>query len=60
MGTPQSIEFVKDVASIALNIGKFVAERLVGGAWSQLPHPEHPPATPPVRANVTYVRTEEV
>jgi hypothetical protein len=52
---PNKLNPIRPIATLA----KFIGERLVGGGWSELPHPE--PAEPkvPVRASITYIRTEE-
>lgn len=55
----KTAEVIGNFAESVYNVGKFVVDRLaMNHGWSDLPHPEPRPATPPVRAHFTYLGGE--
>lgn len=59
------VEIGKEAGLLALAGLFFVVDRLKGGAWADLPHPEQGPvqrpqrAPKPVMANITYLNIPE-
>lgn len=36
---------------------RFIGQRMLGGGWSDLPHPDAAPASPPVRARIDIIES---